>query len=134
MSTPSKPSLWSAIFGMKCARCRRGKMFKTATYSFSKPFEMNRHCSECGADLEPEVGFYFGAMFISYAITAWPLLGLTGLFRYVLEWSLLKSFVVTTIITAFLFVWIFRISRALYLHMMVKYSEARAKIAEEKTK
>jgi uncharacterized protein (DUF983 family) len=132
MSTPNKPSVASAIFGMKCARCRRGKMFKTPTFSFSKPFDMNKHCQKCGADLEPEVGFYFGAMFISYGLSAWPLLGLTGLFRYGLEWSLMKSFVVTTLITAVLFIWIFRVSRAMYLNMMVKYSPARAQVAVEK--
>lgn len=93
---------------------------------------MNSHCPQCGADLEPEPGFYFGAMFISYAISAWPLLGLTLFFRMVLEWSLVQSFAVTTIITAFLFIYIFRVSRAMYLHMIVKYSPARAKLAEQK--
>ena len=28
---------------------------------------MNSHCSNCGVSFEPEPGFYFGAMFITYA-------------------------------------------------------------------
>ncbi|MEM9836476.1 MAG: DUF983 domain-containing protein [Bacteroidota bacterium] len=132
MASVKKPSLTAAIFGLKCSSCRRGKMFKHPTLSFKEPFGMNSHCPQCGADLEPEPGFYFGAMFISYAISAWPLLGLTLFFRMVLEWSLVQSFAVTTIITAFLFIYIFRVSRAMYLHMIVKYSPARAKLAEQK--
>ena len=101
-------------------------MFKTPTGSFSKPFEMNRHCPKCGADLEPEPGFYFGAMFISYAITVWPILGLMAIFRWGLGWSLYGSFGASLVLTAFLFVYIFRVSRAMYLHMMVRYKPSRA--------
>ena len=101
-------------------------MFKTPTMSFSKPFEMNTHCPHCGTNLEPEPGFYYGAMFISYGITIWPLFGLAVLFRWGLGWSLQGTFIGTAIITAILFVFIFRISRAIYLNMMVKYDPSKA--------
>lgn len=126
MSDIKKPSATSSIFGLKCSSCRRGKMFETPTMSFNKPFKMNRHCPKCGADLEPEPGFYFGAMFISYAITVWPILGLMAIFRWVLGWSLYGSFALSLLITGVLFIYIFRVSRAIYLHMMVKYKPARA--------
>jgi uncharacterized protein (DUF983 family) len=126
MSTIPKPSAFTAIFGLKCASCRRGKMFKTPTFSFSKPFEMNKLCPKCEVDLEPEPGFYFGAMFISYGITVWPMLGLMAIFRWGLEWSLFASFAVTLVITAILFVYIFRVSRSMYLNMMVRYKPSRA--------
>lgn len=126
MNKIPKPSVLSTIFGLKCASCRRGKMFKTPTFSFSKPFEMHKHCPKCGVDLEPEPGFYFGAMFISYGITVWPTLGLMAIFRWGLKWSLFASFGMTLVITAILFVYIFRVSRSMYLNMMVKYKPARA--------
>ena len=28
---------------------------------------MNAHCSKCGAPFEPEPGFYYGSLFVSYA-------------------------------------------------------------------
>ncbi len=130
MSTISKPSVASAIFGLKCATCRRGKMFKTPTFSFSKPFEMNSRCPKCNANLEPEPGFYYGAMFISYAITVWPMLGFMALFRWGLGWSLFGAFGVTLLITAILFVYIFRVSRSMYLNMMVKYKPEAGARAE----
>lgn len=87
---------------------------------------MNKYCPKCEVDLEPEPGFYFGAMFISYGITVWPMLGLMAIFRWGLKWSLFASFAVTLVITAILFVYIFRISRSMYLNMMVKYKPSRA--------
>ena len=30
---------------------------------------MHDYCPECNASFQPEPGFYFGAMFVSYAIT-----------------------------------------------------------------
>jgi len=115
-----------AVFNLKCATCREGDMFETPTISFSKPFQMHKHCPHCGADLEPEPGFYYGAMFISYGITVWPLFGLAALFRWGLGWSLQATFLVTLLVTAVLFVYIFRLSRSLYLNMMVKYRPERA--------
>ncbi len=101
-------------------------MFTKPTLSFSEPFKMHANCPNCGANLEPEPGFYYGAMFISYGITVWPLLGLTVLFRYGLGWGLGASFLATTAVTALLFIYIFRVSRALYLNMMIKYEPDRA--------
>ncbi len=110
-----------AIFYHKCATCREGDMFATPTLSFRKPFEMNTHCPHCGANLEPEPGFYFGAMFISYGILVWPLLGFAALFHWGLGWSLTTAFLVNLLIVGLLYVYIFRLSRAIYLNMMIKY-------------
>lgn len=110
-----------AIFNHKCATCREGDMFSTSSFAFNKPFEMNKACPHCSANLEPEPGFYFGAMFIAYGILVWPLLGLTALFHWGLGWSLVTAFLVNLVIIGFLYAYIFRLSRAIYLNMMVKY-------------
>jgi len=52
----------------KCPRCGRGNVFKYGALSF-RFTEMHDYCPECNASFEPEPGFYFGAMFISYAFT-----------------------------------------------------------------
>lgn len=126
MIAPEKPSLTRSVFGLKCASCRRGDMFKTPTFSYRQPFEMNPCCPKCGVDLEPEPGFYFGAMFISYAITVWPILGLMALFYWGIGWSRNLSFFISLLLTLVLFVYIFRVSRSMYLHMMVRYKPERA--------
>lgn len=58
----------NALLHMKCPRCQSGNMFATTT--FSKQFmHMKSHCEVCNLNYEIEPGFYWGAMYVSYAIT-----------------------------------------------------------------
>ena len=57
----------SALFSGKCPACRKGDIFKYPFSRISHFADMNVHCANCGATFEPEPGFYFGAMFITYA-------------------------------------------------------------------
>lgn len=58
----------SAILHERCPRCYEGQLFTHRPYSL-KFMEMNKNCPVCGQDLEVEPGFYYGAMYISYALT-----------------------------------------------------------------
>jgi uncharacterized protein (DUF983 family) len=53
----------------KCPRCAKAKVFKHPAFNLWRFMEMHDYCPECNASFQPEPGFYFGAMFISYAIT-----------------------------------------------------------------
>jgi uncharacterized protein (DUF983 family) len=79
---PSRPSLLSGLFGMRCPRCRRGDLFPTGSFSFKQPFEQYEHCPKCGQDNFPEPGFYWGAMFLSYIGSGFFCLG----FVMILHW------------------------------------------------
>ena len=57
----------SAVWQGKCPRCSKGDIFKFPLTKFSKFAAMNSHCAMCGATFEPEPGFYYGSMFVSYA-------------------------------------------------------------------
>lgn len=63
--TPSKPM---SIIEGKCPRCQSGKMFKHPAIS-KKFMEMFTDCPVCGFHYEIEPGFFWGAMYVSYAIT-----------------------------------------------------------------
>jgi uncharacterized protein (DUF983 family) len=56
-----------AVWQGKCPRCGEGDIFVYPVTSISKFSEMNSHCSRCGAPFEPEPGFYYGSLFVSYA-------------------------------------------------------------------
>lgn len=62
-------SLVFAIAGAKCPHCRKGSLFPVSPFSFRKLSATNKHCEVCGANLIPEPGFYYGAMYISYAFS-----------------------------------------------------------------
>jgi uncharacterized protein (DUF983 family) len=54
----------------KCPCCYRGDVFEKPLTVFGiKIAEMNKTCSNCGHVYEKEVGFFWGSMFASYALT-----------------------------------------------------------------
>lgn len=112
--------MWS-VFQMKCPRCREGDLFPTPTFSYKKPFEMPHHCDNCKQKYSLEPGFYYGAMFLSYIITGFFCLILLGIFMLLFNLNVWVSFALLFAICAILFVWFFRFSRSLWIHMMVKH-------------
>lgn len=63
------PGNWKSMAHMRCPRCRYGRMFPHGTYS-AKFMEMHDECPHCDMDFEPETGFYWAAMYITYAFNA----------------------------------------------------------------
>ena len=111
----SSGSVFKAIKDEKCPRCHRGNLFITSVLDIRGFYKMHRHCTVCEQTFEPEPGFYYGAMFISYgmlvimSILTWITLFFT--FRPVFE----VYVVVILILNVLLLPFIFRYSRTLYL-------------------
>lgn len=59
-------SAFSAALTSKCPRCRQGNMFGNSMYSF-KQQKMNINCPHCNMKFEKEPGYFYVAMFVSYA-------------------------------------------------------------------
>jgi uncharacterized protein (DUF983 family) len=58
-----------SIFSAKCPKCHEGNMFLHKNpYNLNKAFDMVKQCPVCGQKSEPEPGFYYGAMYVSYAV------------------------------------------------------------------
>jgi len=60
------PSEFKSALHAKCPRCRTGKMFAGPMYSFGSQ-KMNEKCPHCGLTFEKEPGYFYVAMFVSYA-------------------------------------------------------------------
>lgn len=110
-----------SILAFKCPKCMQGDLYPTATFSFSKPFDMNDTCDHCGQKFFPEPGFYYGSMFISYIFTGWFSIAFVLLLHWVLKWSTTASFAALIGILGLFFVYIFRLSRSIWIGLMVKY-------------
>lgn len=78
-------------------------------------------CPKCGQKYFLEPGFYYGAMFISYIITGWFALFFVGFLMLVVGLGWETSFVLLLIVMAILFVWFFRLARAIWINFNVKY-------------
>ena len=54
----------------RCPNCGQGRLFvKSNAYDLRHTMAMYTQCQECGEDFVREPGFYFGAAYVSYALT-----------------------------------------------------------------
>ncbi|WP_027302669.1 DUF983 domain-containing protein [Rudanella lutea] len=118
--------LYSIVFN-KCPRCQEGDMFTSAT-AFSREFDqMHTHCHACGQRFEPEPGFYFGSMYVSYALYVATIVSAFFLFVVFLDvdpvdllWGLLPALVLLTPL-------FFRLARRTWINIFVGYDPAAKK-------
>ncbi len=78
---------------------------------------MNERCSECDVRLEPEPGFYQGAMYVSYGFSVVGLIIVSIILYYTLnpnQWVYIGTIIGVMILLAPLN---FRYSRILYLYL-----------------
>ncbi|HLU93441.1 MAG TPA: DUF983 domain-containing protein [Membranihabitans sp.] len=110
----------NSIFALKCPHCRQGKLF-AQPFNLSNAFSMPSHCPHCNQNFYPEPGFYYGAMFIAYAISAWLffVIGLVMAFGFGIEFN--KILIVILIVAAISFIYFFRLARSIWIHIFVKY-------------
>jgi uncharacterized protein (DUF983 family) len=64
----SKGSKLYSIFRFKCPKCQSGEFFVSHPYDLSRIGDIQEHCSSCGLKYEKEPGFYYGAMYVAYAL------------------------------------------------------------------
>ncbi|MBK7008754.1 MAG: DUF983 domain-containing protein [Saprospiraceae bacterium] len=112
----------SSIFQYKCPRCREGKLYQEP-FQFSKPLDMVDHCEVCGQKTEPEPGFYYGAMFLSYIVTGFLYLFIIGFCLIVLKWTVNQSFLLLLAFVALTYFKTARLSRSLWIHLVVKFEK-----------
>ncbi len=90
---------------------------------------MNETCPHCGVRLEPEPGFYQGAMYVSYGFTVICFAIVSALLYYF--WNPSPwVYVWTTIATMIVLVpWNYRYSRIIYLYSFggLKFDPAQTK-------
>jgi uncharacterized protein (DUF983 family) len=117
-----KNSLLYGILTGRCPRCREGKMFKSRTLYSTKFADMHKSCPCCGQPFEPEVGFYYGAMYVSFAFNvAIFMICLFILYQFVEEITMAMMIGVVAGVVVGLLPVIFRASRIVWIYMFVRY-------------
>lgn len=105
----------------KCPKCKKGNMFsdKGNILVFRIP-QMREKCKVCQFKFEKETGFFFGAMFVSYALAAGQMMISLLVFWSFIELSPIKVFIIISI-TAFLLATInYRLSRSIWTYLFYK--------------
>ncbi len=107
------------IVQTKCPKCRKGNMFQYKTMNLLNMLKMNRSCPNCGQDFMPEPGFYFGAMYFSYAINVAIMVTFGIAYEVLFNPEDLLLTLVSVFTPPLLFApWNFRISRAIMLYAL----------------
>ena len=113
-----------AILEQRCPRCREGKLFQGPAYGSINFYKMKPQCDVCHQVFDPEPGFYFGAMYISYAFLV-AISVASWIFLYVVfKPTFLTHVIVILTANVLLLPLIFRYSRTLFLYGFggIKYS------------
>lgn len=88
---------------------------------------MHTECPVCGQKFEPEPGFYYGAMFISYIFTGFFSLGFSLFCVFGLALSVELTFALLIGVLGLLFLWNLRFSRSIWIHLVVRHDRDAAK-------
>lgn len=88
---------------------------------------MNERCSACEQSFEPEPGFYFGAMFVSYGLNTGLFIAVwVGLSALVEDYSLTMLLVLMGLTVVIFLPFTFRLSRSIWIALFVRFQKEAA--------
>ncbi len=124
-----------ATLSFKCPACREASLYENPSlYTFKDLSKNKKACSHCGADLQPEPGFYFGAAYVSWALTVATWVSVLVALKCFNAWGWMEfgflthpsTFLMSGIGTSLvLFPYMFRLSRSIWAHMFIPFREEK---------
>ena len=128
MMSRKRKTGFGAMLHARCPSCREGHIFSSKkAYQWKGITNMPDACPVCGEDFLREPGFYFGAAYVSYALTIALWVAVLVALMCFDWWGLIKfsffedvTLFLTTGIALLLVLLplIARLSRSIWLHMM----------------
>ncbi len=111
-----------SIFANKCPKCHKGDAFVSNNPS-KKMLDMNKNCAHCGFRFEKETGFYYGAMYISYALNIALFVSFLVAYNVLLENYISGTYLmlIYVALTVVLMPIYFRLSRMIWLNIFEDY-------------
>lgn|SRR5690606_32010990 len=113
--------LYSILTGT-CPKCHSESMYVNPNpFNVTETMKMHEHCSKCGFKYKIEPNFFFGAMYVSYALAVALGIGIFLLAFFVFNAGMMTSFLAIFIVLMVLMPWVARVSRNIYINMFVHY-------------
>jgi uncharacterized protein (DUF983 family) len=126
MATSRYPGFLPSLLKAQCPKCRHHGMFSHKPYDLRRFLRMPERCPHCGFRFEVEPGFWWGAMYITYAFNVAVLIvGLVFFLLYDLPvWAVVLTVFSLALVLLPIFV---RYSRVvmLYLFAQVRFDQQR---------
>lgn len=121
---PKKGNQFYSIFKGKCPRCHEGEFFE---YSFtlnpSKITKLHKNCSCCGLKYMIEPSFFYGAMYVNYALTVAVIVTSFVIAKVLVGLDILASFVTVGIASILMSPINLRLSRILWINLFISYKK-----------
>ncbi|MDQ7918369.1 DUF983 domain-containing protein [Mesonia sp. MT50] len=116
-----------SIFTGYCPVCHGESMYKESNpYKLGKVFEMEERCSHCQTKYKMEPSFFFGAMYVSYAVGIAFSTATFIIAHYFLGAGLMASFLAIVAVLILFMPIIMRLSRNIWINMFLNYNEDAA--------
>jgi uncharacterized protein (DUF983 family) len=119
-----KGSILYSVIKFKCPRCQEGEFLVSNPYNLKKAGEIREYCNVCGLKYSKEPGFYYGAMYVSYAlavalfVTLWTSFNL--FFKNIpIGWQIGIIVVATLVLTPYLYA----LSKIIWANIFIKYDK-----------
>ncbi len=113
--------IYSILKG-KCPRCHEGTFFEFPfNFHPKKITKLHKNCSHCHLKYMMEPSFFYGAMYVSYAITVALCVLIFILAKLLLQFTLLQSFATIFIGLILLIPVNLRLSRIVWINLFVKF-------------
>ena len=114
-----------SIFKMKCPRCHEGDFFQAHPYNLKKAGDIYTHCSSCNVKYSKEPGFYYGAMYVSYALGVAVFVALWVMFNLFFEEVSVGIQLFTIIgISILLTPYLYALSKIIWANLFIRYDES----------
>ncbi|MEP0367581.1 MAG: DUF983 domain-containing protein [Cyclobacteriaceae bacterium] len=126
----SEKKLFQAIIQCKCPQCREGNMFTNKPYDLKRFGKMPENCPKCDFRFEREPGFFYGAMYVSYALSVGIFLTTVFVLYFLLDDPSIETYVISVGVMAIvLYPLTFRYSRVIFVNLFsgVKYDPTKTK-------
>lgn len=117
-----------SIFTGNCPKCHEEQMFiHKNVYRLSETLKMHERCSNCNTKYKMEPSFFFGSMYVSYAVGIMFATAAFVISYLFLNSTLNTAFIsiVTTLVVFFPV--ILRLSRNIWINMFIHYDKTMAK-------
>ncbi len=128
-----KDILYSTLHN-RCPKCHETTVFKVRNAFNLKHFmEMNEVCSVCNEKYEKEPGYYFGAMYVSYALMVALFVTTWVLNSWLIHAGIITYFISLVSIIVLLAPLTFRLSRLIWLNFFISYNPGFSKTKKIKS-
>lgn len=130
---PGKGTKLYSILFLKCPRCHQGAFLKSHPYNLSSMNRVRETCPECGLKYKIEPSFYYGSMYVSYAVGVAVAVAVYVLIRiFGLELSIAAIFGTIVGVLVLLMPWIGAVSKSIWANFFFKYDREEAQKAKRK--